>query len=224
MGSVIDLQARQKSEQTNTETTDMTLDVRTSGEDLTGWDRGKIVEALMRETGLDQQTSDEISIEVEEVIKKAKIKCITAPLIRELVDSKLIERGLEEIRKKHTRLGVPIYDVDQLILHPNKENANVPHGPEATNLTLAEGIKKEYALLRVFSPEIGDAHMRGDIHLHDLGFIDRPYCSGQSLEYIKKFGLSLPNSLSIAKPAKQPEVQIKPSLCSARYCLSIRGL
>ena len=206
MGSVIDLQARQKSEQTNTETTDMALDVRTSGEDLTGWDRGKIVEALMRETGLDQQTSDEISIEVEEVIKKAAIKCITAPLIRELVDSKLIERGLEEIRKKHTRLGVPIYDVDQLILHPNKENANVPHGPEATNLTLAEGIKKEYALLRVFSPEIGDAHMRGDIHLHDLGFIDRPYCSGQSLEYIKKFGLSLPNSLSIAKPAKQPEV------------------
>jgi len=48
--------------------------------------------------------------------------------------------------------------------------------------------------------------MRGDIHLHDLGFIDRPYCSGQSLEYIKKFGLHLPNSLSNAKPAKQPEV------------------
>ena len=149
MGSVIDLKARQKSEQTNTETTDMALDVRTSGEDLTGWDRSKIVEALIRETGLDEQTADEISIEVEEVIKKAHIKCITAPLIRELVDSKLIERGLEETRKKHTRLGVPIYDVDQLILHPNKENANVPHGPEATNLTLAEGIKKEYALLRV---------------------------------------------------------------------------
>ncbi|MEI6126807.1 MAG: anaerobic ribonucleoside-triphosphate reductase, partial [Pseudomonadota bacterium] len=118
----------------------------------------------------------------------------------------LIERGLEDARKRHTRLGVPLYDVDQLILHPNKENANVPHGPEATNLTLAEGIKKEYALLKVFSPEVGDAHMRGDIHLHDLGFIDRPYCSGQSLEYIKKFGLSLPNSLSNAKPARQPEV------------------
>ncbi len=74
MGSVIDLKARQKSEKTNAETTDMTLDVRTSGEDLTGWDRGKIVEALIRETGLDQQTSEEISIEVEEVIKKAQIE------------------------------------------------------------------------------------------------------------------------------------------------------
>jgi ribonucleoside-triphosphate reductase len=48
--------------------------------------------------------------------------------------------------------------------------------------------------------------MRGDIHLHDLGFIDRPYCSGQSLEYIKRFGLSLPNSIAMAKPAKHPEV------------------
>ncbi|UCG17320.1 MAG: hypothetical protein JSV19_04665, partial [Phycisphaerales bacterium] len=107
---------------------------------------------------------------------------------------------------RHTRLGMPLYDVDQLILHPNKENANVPHGPEATNLTLAERIKKEYALLSVFSEEVADAHMRGDIHLHDLGFIDRPYCSGQSLEYIKRFGLSLPNSIAMAKPAKHAEV------------------
>ncbi|MFC1560183.1 anaerobic ribonucleoside-triphosphate reductase, partial [Candidatus Margulisiibacteriota bacterium] len=88
----------------------------------------------------------------------------------------------------------------------NKENANVPHGPEATNLTLAENIKKEFALLHVFTPDIADAHMIGDIHLHDLGFIDRPYCSGQSVEYVKKFGLDLPNALSIAKPAKHAEV------------------
>jgi ribonucleoside-triphosphate reductase len=51
--------------------------------------------------------------------------------------------------------------------------------------------------------------MRGDIHLHDLGMIDRPYCGGQSIEYVKKFGLSLPNALSIAKPAKHPEVLIE---------------
>jgi ribonucleoside-triphosphate reductase len=36
--------------------------------------------------------------------------------------------------------------------------------------------------------------------------VDRPYCSGQSLEYIKRFGLSLPNSIAMAKPAKHPEV------------------
>jgi len=188
------------------ETTDMALFVRTSDEDMSFWNRQRIVDALVREADVDPATAEEISKEVQNQIIASKISLITAPLVRELVNAQLIARGLEKARKMHTRLGVPLYDVDQFILHPNKENANVPHGPEATNLTLAENIKKEYALLTVFSQAIGDAHMRGDMHLHDLGFVDRPYCSGQSLEYIKKFGLNLPNALSIAKPAKHPEV------------------
>jgi anaerobic ribonucleoside-triphosphate reductase len=188
------------------ESTDIALFVRTSSEDMEGWDRAKIVDALIRETYVDDDTAQEIAREVEELIRQSRISVITAPLIRELVNAKLIGRGMEQARRMHTRLGVPLFDVDQMILRPNKENANVPHGPEATNLTLAEGIKKEYALLNVFSQYVADAHIKGDIHLHDLGFIDRPYCSGQSLEYIKKFGLSLPNSLAMAKPAKHPEV------------------
>jgi len=188
------------------ETTDLNLFVRTSEETLSDWSRDRIVHALMKETLIDEETAQEISKEVEQTIRKSGVKMVTAPLIRELVNAKLIEKGLETARKMHTRLGMPIYDVDSLILHPNKENANVPHGPEATNLTLAERIKKEYALLSVFSQDVADAHMNGDIHLHDLGFIDRPYCSGQSLEYIKRFGLNLPHSLSMAKPAKHPEV------------------
>lgn len=188
------------------ETTDLNLFVRTSEETISDWNRERIVDALIKETLIDQGTANEISRDVERMIRKSGVKMVTAPLIREIVNAKLIEKGLENARKMHTRLGMPIYDVDSLILHPNKENANVPHGPEATNLTLAERIKKEYALLSVFSQDVADAHMNGDIHLHDLGFIDRPYCSGQSLEYIKKFGLNLPHSLSMAKPAKHPEV------------------
>ena len=188
------------------ETTDMALFVRTSDEAIDGWNRQKIVDAMVREALVDRDTAETISLEVEEMVLASGISMVTSPLIRELVDAKLIERGLEHARRMHTRLGVPLYDVEQMIMHPNKENANVPHGPEATNLTLAENIKKEYALINVFSPEVGDAHMHGAIHLHDLGFIDRPYCSGQSLEYLKKFGLNLPNSLAMARPAKHPEV------------------
>lgn len=187
------------------ETTDLSLFVRTSSEEIIEWDRDKIVDALVRETGLSPRTAKVISMEVERQIILSKIRLITAPLIRELVDAKLIEYGLEETRRKHTRLGVPIFDAEQIISIPNKENANIPHNPEATNLMLAERIKKEFALLKVFSLDVADAHARGDLHLHDLGFIDRPYCSGQSLEYVKKFGLDLPNALSIARPAKHPE-------------------
>lgn len=186
--------------------TDMALFVRTSGDDIVGWDRGRIVAALIRETGIDAQMAETIGKEVEEQILRLNLRTVTSPLIREMVDVRLLEHGQEEARRRHTRLGAPLFDVKEIIYSQNKENANVPHGPEATNLTLAEGIKKEFALLHVFSQDIADAHMRGDIHLHDLGFIDRPYCSGQSVEYVKKFGLDLPNALSIAKPAKHAEV------------------
>ncbi len=188
-----------------TETTDTNLFVRTADE-MESWDSAKITAALLRETLLDSFTAETISKEVEREVKDAGIVATSSPLIRELVNAKLVEGGYHEARAMHTRLGMPIYDVDSLILHPNRENANVPHCPEATNLTLAETIKKEYALLSVFSQDVADAHMNGDIHLHDLGFIDRPYCSGQSLEYIKKFGLDLPHALSMAKPAKHAEV------------------
>ena len=191
------------------ESTDIGLFVRTSDEELKKWDKAKIYDALVRETDIGEDAASIVSREVEKMVAKMELEYISAPLIRELTNAKLFEYGLEAIRKQHTRLGVPIYDAREIIMSPNKENANVPHGPEATNLTLAENIKKEFALLEVFTPDIADAHMSGLVHLHDLGMIDRPYCSGQSIEYVKKFGLNLPNALSIAKPAKHPEVLIE---------------
>ena len=187
------------------ESTDLSVFVRTSSDDIVAWDRGKIVEALIRETGIKPEVALIIGVEVEKQIKGLSIDTITAPLVRELVDVKLLEYGLEEARRKHTRLGSPVFDVKKIIFHKNRENANTPHSPEATNLTLAENIKKEFALLSVFSPDVADAHMRGDIHLHDLGFVDRPYCSGQSIEYVKKFGLDLPDAPHSARPAEDAE-------------------
>ncbi|MBI5208075.1 MAG: anaerobic ribonucleoside-triphosphate reductase [Candidatus Firestonebacteria bacterium] len=199
------------------ESTDISLFVRRTEDDIVGWDKQKIVAALIQETGLPAKIAHSISQEVEEEIIYSKIRTLTSPLIRELVNAKLIEYGFEKERNMHSRLGVPLFDAERIIVNPNKENANVPHNPEATNMTLAESIKKEFALLSVFSPDVSLAHGMGDIHLHDLGFIDRPYCSGQSLEYVKKFGLDLPNAISIAAPAKHPEVllgqMIKMSAC-----------
>jgi len=73
----------------------------------------------------------------------------------------------------HTRLGFPssTWTADA---SPEQGKSNLPHGPEGTNLILAEGIKKEYALHSVFSQEVADAHIRGDIHLHGLGYVTGP--------------------------------------------------
>jgi len=187
------------------ETTDYALFVRTSDDDFVSWDRHKIIDALQNETGLESELAEKIAEETEETILNSNVHLISSSLIREIVNVKLIEHGLENSRLRHTRLGVPIFDAEKIILYANRENANIPHNPEATNMTIAETVKKQYMLSEVFSRDVADAHIRGDIHLHDLGFGDRPYCSGQSLEYVKKFGLNLPNALSIARPAKHAD-------------------
>lgn len=202
------------------ETTDITLFVRTSGEEIAPWNRQRIVDALMREADIDDHLAAEISKEVEKQIVSSGIGLLTTSLIRELVNARLIERGLEKERRLHGRLGFPLYDVRQLILHQNKESANTPHSPEGTNLIFAEGIKKEFSLYDVFSTDIGDAHAAGDIHIHGLGYIDRPYSCCQSLEYLKINGLKLPHDINSAKPAKYAEVLL---LHMVRFSAILQG-
>ena len=81
------------------ETTDLTLFVRTSGEEIARWNRRRIVDALIREAMIDETTAEAISREVEKQIVSSGIGLLTTALIRELVDAKLIERGLEQARR-----------------------------------------------------------------------------------------------------------------------------
>ncbi len=203
------------------DSTELTIFVRTSKDEVVQWNRQKIIDALMLETDVDPETAQSISREVEKQIFSSGIETLTASLIRELVDAKLIERGMEQDRRMHARLGFPVFDVGRIMIHPNRGNANVPHWPEATNLTLAGGIKREYALHKVFSTEVAEAHLAGDLHLHDLGFIDRPYSAAQSLEYIKKFGLNLPDIPSFAKPARHAEVLLAHMV---RFSAALQGI
>ncbi len=202
------------------DTTDLTLFVRTSDEEIVRWNRQRIVDALIRETDIDDGTADAVSREVEKQLMNSGISLLTSTLIRELVDAKLIERGLEHARGKHARLGFPLYDVGQLILHPHRGNANLPHNPEATNLILAEGIKRAYGLHEVFSRDVGDAHAAGDLHIHSLGYIDRPYSICSSLEYVKKFGMDLPHSVNVAGPARHGDVLLAHMV---RYAAILQG-
>jgi len=180
--------------------------VRTSGEETAAWNRRRIIDALMRETGMDDPLADEISREVEKQMITAGIGMPTTALVREMVNVRLMERGLEKECRLHGRLGFPLYDVRQLILHQNKQDANIPHSPEGTNLIFAEGIKRELSLHDVFSAEVGEAHVAGDLHIHALGYIDRPDHCCQSLEYLKRYGLNLPQAINSANPAKYAEV------------------
>lgn len=191
------------------DSTDIALLVSTnSRQEIDTWDRVKIVDSLIKEAGTEPALAEEIAVAVEDRIERSNLMTVTTAIIRELVDLEFLERGLTVMHQRHSQLGLPMWDVEQIITNANKENSNTTHNPESINLTIAETILKEFALRRVFSEDVAEAHYVGDLHLHDLGFIIRPYCGGHSLEYIKKYGLNLPNITSVSKPAKHPEVLI----------------
>ncbi len=189
--------------------TDIALLVSTaSRQEIDEWDCTKISDSLVKEAGIEPHLAEEIADAVESRIDGTNLMTVTTAIIREMVDLELLERGMTTAHKKHSHLGLPMWDVEQIITNANKENSNTTHNPESINLTIAETILKEFALRKVFSEDVAEAHYVGDVHLHDLGFIIRPYCGGHSLEYIKKYGLNLPNITSVSKPAKHAEVLI----------------
>lgn len=186
------------------DTTDKALLVEAGiKEETTPWDRTKIAIALEKEADIPPDVALEIASTVEKKISASGIKRISTSLIRELVDNELFERGFNVKLEKQAIIGIPKFDIEQLIFSKNNENSNIAtNNPEAINLAIAENTLKQYALKEVFSKDVAEAHLSGAVHLHDLGYPTRVYCSSHSLEYLKKYGLSLQNLDTTSAPAK----------------------
>jgi ribonucleoside-triphosphate reductase len=184
--------------------TDMALLVDTGAKDaLVAWDKGRIVEALEKEAHIDLGTARKIAGVVEEKVFQSGLARISTGLIRELVDNELFERGLTGRLARQQVIGMPRYDLERLIYSKSQENSNITmNNPEAINLSIAETLLKQFALAEIFSKEVAEAHLTARIHLHDLGYPTRVYCSSHSLEYLKKYGLELQNLDTKSAPAK----------------------
>jgi ribonucleoside-triphosphate reductase len=81
------------------------------------------------------------------------------------------------------------------------ENANTQKSINGLNNYVRESFTKNYWLHEVYPDNIREAHLSGDIHIHDLGFFG-PYCAGWDLRQvlIKGFG-GVPGKVE-SKPAK----------------------
>lgn len=186
------------------DSTDVHLLVSTPAkEKVSLWDREKITQALIKEANISLKEAEEIAFAVERKLLASGLKVVTVPLIRELVNVDLLLRGYNQKLKRQEIFGLPYYNLNLLIHSKTDENSNIAsNNPEAINLAIAETTLKQYALSHIFSPEVSEAHLKGSVHLHDLGFPVRVYCSAHSLEYLKKYGLELENLDTISKPPK----------------------
>ena len=169
------------------------LKVRTSRDTIEPFNMSKIANTLIEETGASQETAFEIASNVWKELKKLNVEYLTAPIIREMVNAKLLEYGFEDLRKQYTRLGIPVYNITSLIENGDRSNANMIHNPESIHKYVADEALKQYALLKLLPSHLADAHMSGDIHIHDLEFFaGRPLnCMQHDIRTFIKYGLKV---------------------------------
>ncbi len=191
--------------------------VRTSRLAMEEFDRNKIVESLVKEANVPITQAQKIARETEKRLLEFKTKYLTAPLIREIVNAILLEKGFEEYRHKLTRLGLPVYDVNHLI----KSTGTLSQSVETIHRAAADAVMEEYALLNVLPRDIADAHLSGGLHIKNLGsWVLRPDQLMHDLRFFLQSGLNQ-GRINLQEPHYLPPKTLESALLTASNILKI---
>lgn len=176
------------------------------------FDRQKLADYISREYKVEPVLAEMLAKETENTLcqlaERYGSKTFNTHFLRKILESHILMMG---IPVKKSSLSMPVSTMETLVTTNSKENSNITsNNPEAVNLGIAEYILKQYSLKHVYSDEVADAHNSGMIHIHDLGYPQRVYCSSHSIEYIKRYGLDkiVSNLQNKSKPAKSASVLI----------------
>ncbi|MEM0372315.1 MAG: anaerobic ribonucleoside-triphosphate reductase [archaeon] len=176
------------------------IEVRTSKSTLETFDRERIADSLVKETRLPRAVADEIAYAVENDIRRSQLKNISAALIREMVNSALLERKLVSAQANYTRVGLPVYDIKNII-----ERKKVS-SPFQLNEMFGNVVLKEFTLHKLLPKKISDAYLNSDIHIHALEhFGTSPYSLNNDLRVFLKEGFRIPKVITTG-PAKKADV------------------
>jgi ribonucleoside-triphosphate reductase len=163
------------------------------------FDETKITDAIFKAAravgGEDRQTAMELTIEVLKLLKKKyNGSLFGVEDVQDIVEKVLIEAGHARTAKayilyrdKRTRMrdakGELMDAVEEILEETNRENANISNSPSAKMLQIASAASKKYYLTRLIPEEISQAHLRGDIHIHDLDFYGKTLTCVPDFEY-----------------------------------------
>ena len=184
------------------------LYVRTSRQTMEEFNSDKILQSLVREAGMPVELAQRVTSETEARLYKFQTIYLTAPLIREMVNALLVEHGLEEYRHKLTRLGLPIYDISEMI-----NNTGFGEGDVGTVLSkTANAVFSEYLMLSQLPRDVTDAHLAGEIHISNGGSWGlMPDTVFFDLEALRINGINLKGKLS-AIPKVEPPTKLDEAL------------
>ena len=135
--------------------------VRTNKQTIEEFNSHKIIQSLVREANLPLEQAHKITEEVENKIYRFQTTYLTSSLIRETVNSILIEHGHEEYRNKLARLGLPSSDIAQIL----SQEEPARNGIERVMTRAAGSVFSEYLLFNMLPKDIADMHLAGEINI-----------------------------------------------------------
>jgi ribonucleoside-triphosphate reductase (formate) len=141
--------------------------------------------------------------------------------IQDIVEKVLIEEGHAKTAKAYIlyrKKREEIREVKNLFMDAEKmiedyvnledwrvnENANMGFSLQGLNNHIVESISTKYWLNKIYNKECRDSHVRGDLHIHDLGLL-APYCCGWDLEAFLKMGFKGAKGKIESKPPRHFE-------------------
>jgi anaerobic ribonucleoside-triphosphate reductase len=151
--------------------------------------------------GRDYTRAEQLSDEVVQLLdRRFPDRVPEVEEVQDVVEKVLIERGhaqtaksyilYREKRKSARQLNALIgatIDMFSDYLEDRdwraKENANTQKSINGLNNYVREFFTQNYWLHEVYPNDIRDAHVNGDAHIHDLGFLG-PYCAGWDLKQL----------------------------------------
>ena len=161
------------------------------------------------------ELTDIVMQRLEKELKKGEIP--TVEQVQDIVEKTLIEDGHARTakayilyRKQHQdmrEIGGLLKDIDvvddylSMMDWKVQENSNMAYSLQGLNVYATENIISHYWLNKIYPPEIGEAHMKGAYHLHDLGTLGA-YCVGWDLKDILLLGFKGVSGKIESKPAK----------------------
>jgi ribonucleoside-triphosphate reductase len=139
--------------------------VRTSRHSIEEFNSNRITQSLVREANMPLEQAHKITEEVENKVYKFQTVYLTSSLIRETVNSILIEHGYEEFRSKLARLGLPGSDISEMFNNPLYSKNGVEGILSETSLA----VFSENLLFNVLPKDITDMHLAGELNISNTG-------------------------------------------------------
>jgi ribonucleoside-triphosphate reductase (formate) len=139
--------------------------VRTSRHSIEEFNSNRITQSLVREANMPLEQAHKITEEVENKVYKFQTVYLTSSLIRETVNSILIEHGYEEFRSKLARLGIPGSDISDMFNNPLYSRNGVEGILSETSLA----VFSENLLFNTLPKDITDMHLAGELNISNTG-------------------------------------------------------